>query len=120
MVKHPCENERFLQIIGYEYIIIKKTLEKGRKMSANVDLIQILLNWKLVLIVIVVIVVLPIIFYFASLDKKAVKVKKIRYKSDKGETPTEPGQQSTPEETKEGKRRSSSDEERSVRFKEER
>ena len=44
----------------------------------GIDFFKVILDWKMVLITIIVIITLPIIFYFASLNKTPIKVKKVK------------------------------------------
>ncbi|MBN1797839.1 MAG: hypothetical protein JW822_04655 [Spirochaetales bacterium] len=53
------------------------------------DFLKIIFDWKIVLLLIVVIILLPAIFYFASLNKSAVRVKKIKVTSRKTEVASE-------------------------------
>ncbi len=57
------------------------------------DFLKIIMDWKIVFLLVVVIIMLPAIFYFASLDRKAVKLKKIKMASRKTEVSDESEQQ---------------------------
>lgn len=44
------------------------------------DIIQALLDWRIILIALVLLIAFPVIFYLSSLDKTPVKVKRVKMK----------------------------------------
>jgi hypothetical protein len=89
-------------------------------MTADINILEILLNWKIVLIVIVVILILPVIFYFASLDKNAVKVKKIKIAQRNAKESPQKGPQSGSGKSEGDRKESAYESEGSAHLKEER
>jgi hypothetical protein len=86
----------------------------------DVDLLRIIMDWKIILILVVVIITLPLIFYFASLDKAAVRVKKIKMAPHETETKGDDDQQQKAEQSGREKRTTPYRRDRSVQSKEER
>jgi uncharacterized membrane protein len=89
-------------------------------MTTDISIWEILLNWKIVLIVIVVIFVLPIIFYFVSLDKNAVKMKKIKIAPQKAKAVKKEGPQPGSVKTEEDRKETAYESEDSAQLKEKR
>jgi uncharacterized protein YxeA len=86
----------------------------------KVELLRIILDWKIILILIVVIITLPLIFYFASLDKTAVRVKKIKLAARETKNDSEDDRQQEAEQGGRDRRTAPSPRDRSVQSKEER
>ena len=47
------------------------------------DILQILLDWNVIIIIVILLIVLPIVFYMASLNKSPITIKKIKIKNAK-------------------------------------
>ena len=84
------------------------------------DLLRIILDWKIILILVVVIIVLPTIFYFASLDKSAVKLKKVKVTSQKNNVDGEGDRQQQSENSEPDKGETSNPRDRSIQTEEKR
>jgi hypothetical protein len=59
----------------------------------EIDIFRVILDWKIVLITIIVIITLPIIFYFASLNKTPIKIKKVKIASSSAPPADKEGEQ---------------------------